>query len=258
VNYKLEKRDNSFTARVLNSLAPIPHIHRHIELIYLYEGSGNVTVDKVSERLVPGELFISFPYQVHYFESVPVKGVIFIVSPELFPDLRDYFGNKLPLSPIIKKELLPADTESRLDVILRNASSDEKLRRIAANGYMQAFLAELLQSVKLNDTKSSHDSVKQVLTYCFDHFNEPVTLEALAAELHMSKDYISHIFTERIGRHFNAFINDMRVEEACSMLTKGCSITEVAFACGFGSVRSFNRNFICRMGISPSAYLKNK
>ena len=77
----------------------------------------------------------------------------------------------------------------------------------------------------------------------------------LARELHLSGDYISHVFSDRLGIHFPDFINRLRVEQACQHLAKGCSMTEVAFASGVSSIRSFNRNFKQIMRVSPSVYI---
>lgn len=143
----------------------------------------------------------------------------------------------------------------RLERIFRCANEEDRLQQIAANGYLQAMLAELLQSTRLTQSNINYDSVKKVLLYCSEHYREPLTLEVLARELHLSGDYISHVFSDRLGIHFPDFINRLRVEQTCQHLAMGCSMTEVAFASGFSSIRSFNRNFKQIMGVSPSVYI---
>lgn len=258
VKYKFEQRENAFLAsNRFKDLWPVPHLHPHIELIYLLEGQGSGTADQKTEPLGPGDMFLSFSNQIHYFYVAPAKGYIFIVSPELFPDLKDIFLSKIPASPVIGRDALPCDIAARLDKIFRCANSQNRLERIAANGLMQALLAELLGLTELSDVNVNYDSVKKLLLFCSEHYRESLTLEVLAKELHLSRDYISHIFSDRLGIHFPDFINRLRVEQACQHLVKGCSMTEVAYNAGFSSIRSFNRNFKQIMGMSPSSYVRH-
>ena len=194
--YAFEKRNTPFFATtVLSSLSPIPHIHTHLELIYLTEGQSSVTADNATMLLRAGDLFLSFPNQIHYYDGASVKGVLIIVSPELFPELSEIFSSKLPASPIIKKELLPHDIYELLNRICTCRNAAETLRKIAANGYMQGLLAELIGSMTLMDTQSRQDNVREILIYCIAHYKEDLSLDVLAEELHLSKFYISHIFT---------------------------------------------------------------
>ena len=61
-----------------------------------------------------------------------------------------------------------------------------------------------------------------------------------------------------MGIGFSDFINTLRVEHACELLEKGRSITDVAFASGFSSIRSFNRLFSRNMGMTPTEFIRRK
>lgn len=256
MQYKFEERQSAFLAsKRFKKLMPTPHLHPHIELIYLLEGEGTATIDQKTVPFGAGEAFLAFPNQVHYYHVAPARGYIFIVSPDLFPDLKDVFLDKMPAYPVIGRDSLPGDIVERLERIFRCANQEDRLQQIEANGYLQAMLAELLQNMELLRISVNYDSVKKVLLFCAEHYREPLTLEGMAKELHLSRDYISHIFSDRLGIHFPDLINRLRVEQACQHLAKGCSMTEVAFSSGFSSIRSFNRNFKQIMGVSPSEYI---
>ena len=259
MSYIVEQRETNFLARNgFRWLWSIPHLHPHFELIYLLEGNGTATVDKTTVPLGEGDVFFAFPNQIHFFDVEPARGYIFIVSPDLFPDLKELLLNRVAHSPVIRKELLPGDVERQVDMIFRQANGQDRLQQLEANGRMQALLAQLLGRMELEEAKGSSDSVKQLLLYCSQHYRQPLTLESLAGELHLSVDYISHIFSDRLGVHFPEFINRLRVEQACRQLHRGGSMTEAAYSCGFGSVRSFNRNFKQIMGESPTSYMRSR
>lgn len=255
--FQFEKRTVPFLVEPnFTEATAIPHIHPHIELIYLAEGEMHATADTNTQMLRSGELYLAFPNQVHYYDPDPISGVVIIVDPELFPDLLDIFTSKVPENPVLRADQLPEDIHHRLLVICKAAKSESKLQRIAAKSYMQGLLAELLGEMTLVQRKNTQDSVRKILLYCLENYKKPLTLDVLAEQLHLSKYYISHVFTQRLNLSFPEFINGLRVESACRRLEKGHSVTDVAFAAGFNSIRSFNRNFERVMGVPPSRYKK--
>ena len=110
----------------------------------------------------------------------------------------------------------------------------------------------------LADSPGDQDTVKNILKYCMENYTEPLSLELLSKELHLNKYYISHIFQERMHISFKDFINSLRVESACNLLGKSSSITDIAYAAGFSSVRTFNRAFLKHMHMTPSDYIWQK
>jgi YesN/AraC family two-component response regulator len=119
-------------------------------------------------------------------------------------------------------------------------------------------LTKVLPAMELTDSSANQDSVKNVLIYCMENYLEPLTLEKMARDLHLNKFYLSHIFNERIKLGFSDFLNNLRVEHACKILGREETVIEVAYASGFSSIRTFNRVFRERTGLTPRAYLKKK
>ena len=257
--YHVEQRADDFTAFAANQLSFYPHIHPHLELVYLSEGRTLASADRNTVIAQAGDLFLSFPNQIHFYnDQEPVSVAVLIVSPELFSDFKDLFQKRIPREPLIKKDRLPPDVAGRIDTILRRAASEDPYHRIAAKGYLTALLAEVLRLMDWVDCPTGHDSTKNVMIYCLENYTQPLSLDTLAAELHLSKFYISRIFKERMGIGFSDFINTLRVEHACELLEKGRSITDVAFASGFSSIRSFNRLFSRNMGMTPTEFIRRK
>lgn len=73
----------------------------------------------------------------------------------------------------------------------------------------------------------------------------------------MNKHVLSRAFTDSIGVRFTDFVNNVRIERSKTLLigTKD-TVIEIAFSCGFGSVRSFNRLFSAIVGCTPTDYRK--
>ena len=257
--YFFEEQKKLFRGNPIDHLTLCPHFHPHLEMIHLLEGSSAASVDGRTSVIEAGDLFLSFPNQIHcYYDRSKLKGNLVIFAPELVPDLQMLFEKKILVDPVIKKEQLPADIGTRVERIVEKIQSQELLPLLSAKGELLMLLAEIVPEMQCVDTPIRHDSVKDVLLYCVENYTEPLTLDVIAQNLHLNKFYISHIFKERLKISFPDFINGLRVERACTLLSDGCSITEVAFAAGFSSIRTFNRAFVQRMGRSPTAFIREK
>ncbi len=257
--YQIENRSVPLSTGNFSVLSTIPHIHTHLELIYMEEGSSMATVDNKNFLIEKGDLFLSFPNQIHFYhDRSAVRGYLFIFSPDLFKDFKEVFQTQVPHSPIIKCTQLPLDLRSRLKKIRNKNRSESNYEKIAAKGDLLSLLAELLPKMTLVTTPTAHDTIKSVLTYCSENYTEPLTLEQISKELHLNKYYISHIFNERLNISFTDFINSLRIEHACNLLERGSNITDVALSSGFSSVRTFNRVFVQTLDMTPRDYVKAK
>jgi len=89
--------------------------------------------------------------------------------------------------------------------------------------------------------------------------NPDLSLDILAAAIHLHPNYVSQYINECLGFTFYDYINSKRVEEFKRQVNlpenKNLSLLGIAFGCGFNSKSSFNRNFKKIAGMTPSEYL---
>jgi len=257
--YEIEPRTADLTASELRNLITIPHIHTQLELIYLVEGSSIAHADNGGFLLETGGLFLAFPNQIHYYQDQsPTRAYMMIFSPDLLADFENIFEKQVPVNAVLPAEKLPKDMQKQMETILTIYRSDLPLKKVMIKGYLMAILAAILPEMPLTKVTANQDTVKSLLTFCIENYTEPLTLDMVSEQLHLSKYYICHVFKERMGMGFAEFLNGLRIADACRVMEQGSSITEAAYASGFSSIRTFNRVFSKRMGISPSAYLAGK
>lgn len=258
--YQIENRKKVISASYFQHLIPIPHIHSHLELIYMEKGRSIVFVDNEELLIEEGDLFMAFPNQIHYYQDCsPVNGYLLIFAVDLFKEFRELFLSQRPRIPILKSNQLSAsDINGLLAEIEKNNKRETFFDKTAAKGYLLALLSKILPLFEMISASFSHDSIKSVLTYCSENYMEPITLERVAEELDLNKYYVSHIFNERMKISFTEFVNGLRLEHACNLLEVGTKITDVAFASGFSSVRTFNRIFQEKLHMTPRDYVKQK
>jgi len=117
-------------------------------------------------------------------------------------------------------------------------------------------MGRIFEQLELKEgTVYQGNSTQRVLTYIGENFDKPITLDSLAAEVGLSRFYLSRIFNTQIGYSFSSYLNYMRVNYAKRLLEETSkSISDICFDCGFESMRTFNRVFKELTDYSPSVY----
>lgn len=243
-----------------SKLLDSPHLHNHLEVVYLQEGATEVGCDEFRAELHPGDVFISFPNQVHHYPKVgdgtAIHSII-IFSPMVCSEFKELFRRMTPVSPIVRSRDLDPDVPELIAKIIDENKDETPYGEATARGYLIAFLGKLFRSMEFREEKQSDGTLmKGILNYCNKHYTEPLSLDILSKELNAGKYHISHIFSEKLKISFPDYVNGLRINDAIRLLTADSdrSITDIAYDCGFNSTRTFNRAFVKYTGTSPREY----
>ena len=75
----------------------------------------------------------------------------------------------------------------------------------------------------------------------------------------MNKYHLSHVFSEKMGQSFPAYLSRIRISCACSALAEtDRSVTQIAEECGFRSANYFSLIFKRKEQLSPLHYRKHQ
>ncbi|MGD0833513.1 MAG: helix-turn-helix transcriptional regulator [Candidatus Dormibacteria bacterium] len=86
-------------------------------------------------------------------------------------------------------------------------------------------------------------------------YAQPLDVEALARDAHMSAGHLSREFRLAYGESPYSYLMTRRVERAMALLRRGdLSVTEVCFEVGCSSLGTFSTRFTELVGSPPSAY----
>lgn len=117
-------------------------------------------------------------------------------------------------------------------------------------------LSHMLESLFTRYAVGDADEYGTLLAYLHEHRGE-ATLENLCKVIHKSRSYVSRLFNQRAGVCLRAYINNLKLEDARALLTDTrLSVTEVAYAAGFGDTSYFIKLFKEKYGVSPLGYRK--
>jgi AraC-like DNA-binding protein len=90
-------------------------------------------------------------------------------------------------------------------------------------------------------------------------YAQPLDVEALARDAHMSSGHLSRQFRLAFGESPYSYLMTRRIERAMALLRRGdLSVTEVCFAVGCSSLGTFSTRFTELVGMPPSAYRKQQ
>jgi len=86
-------------------------------------------------------------------------------------------------------------------------------------------------------------------------YAQPLNVEALARDVHMSSGHLSRQFRAAYGESPYSYLMTRRIERAMALLRRGdLSVTDVCFAVGCQSLGTFSTRFTELVGVPPSVY----
>jgi len=89
-------------------------------------------------------------------------------------------------------------------------------------------------------------------------YAQPLDVEALARDAHMSAGHFSRQFRLAYGESPYSYLMTRRIERAMALLRTGdLSVTEVCFAVGCSSLGTFSTRFTELVGVPPSVYRRD-
>ena len=111
-------------------------------------------------------------------------------------------------------------------------------------------------------TNTGMDIVEKMSEYAVNNYNMDITIRNLAENVFfMNQSYISHLFAEKKGISFSAFLRMIRICHAKEFLADArWSVTDVALMSGYNDTSQFIRIFRQETGMTPKKYrifLKN-
>lgn len=133
----------------------------------------------------------------------------------------------------------------------------------------QAFITSLLMTGTLEGralldapaSTAAPRQVRQAEAYIEANWNQPITIEDLAAAASTSVRSLFRTFKQNRGCSPLEFARRLRLQQAHRLLShpqESTTVTEVAFSCGFGDLSRFAKEFQRNFGERPSELLARR
>lgn len=242
------------------------HYHREYELTLITVGTGTRYVGTTVERYRPGDLVLLGPDLPHTYASEPGEELAEAVVAQFRDDFLGPEFFALPQFHALDGLLARSARGLRfchdaqelvarlphLDAAARTVALLDVLCRLAADGTATPITG---RGYAPTPGTVVRDRVDAVCRHLQQAHTEPVSQTEVAALAHMSPTSFSRFFRQAMGRTLTDYVNQLRVETACSLLTTtSLPVTEVAARSGYRNLANFNRRFLELKGRRPSEY----
>jgi len=251
------------------------HWHELLEINYVLEGKISASVEGKIFEARQGDIIIINSGMVHgFFNTEPgTRMTIFQFGLGLFDqslvDLRDRAFQKLVFDrqtfiAAASDRELHQKLEPLLLSIRREYYEKEDGFQLAIKSRLYElaliFLRVLPARTPVSKETVKHNYNNQILERVFSFIhgnsgNSGISLEQAAAVAALSKFYFVRFFKEQTGQTFHSYLSQVRINRAKEYLAESdLPITEIAYLCGFSSIKTFNRIFKTFTGVAPSTY----
>ncbi len=255
--YEIRKTD--LTVKHNNYELTFPeHIHKYIEIIYVFKGSQDVTIEGVSYKVTEGSAAVIFPETLHSYSGTDKKytadTAIVMCAPKLFgklfPDISDYRTE----SPVITADKINSGLETAFSAIVQD---NDFTVRFSWTCVIISYILQIMKPIRREGSLGA-DITYRLVKYIEENFTQDITRASLARTFGISECYVSKIFAQKFKINLRGYLGLLRSEYAAGLIrTTDETFTAISQAAGFNSLRTFNRMFRIAYGTSPKDYRDN-
>ena len=255
-----------------------PHWHYYMEVIYMLEGTADITAETNTYQVSAGEMILFHPQAVHSIDSAgPVRYIVMkfdLNIMNVFPNsslkfryiFRHAKENDMPI-------FFPAETfpPGFVSAIFEKCTQEMHSQCYGSNQLIQTKINELLieiirywiRSGFIMENASYHEEDYNIYTiteFIDKHLDAGLTVPDVAKACNMSYSYFAKKFPAVYGKTCKEYMEEMRlykVEEF--LLFTNFDLNYIAQETGFSDCSHMIKSFKNRHGITPKKYraLKN-
>ncbi len=243
---------NSFSSERHTNVECVRHLHSHLEIIIVTEGVLNMRVSNSDYAINAGQGIFVSAFEPHEFHSPEYnKCTVLMFSRELVLNFCEFLQNKRTASHIFA---VSDQSRALIERILPEKDSETGYFEVQA--VLSPVCLDILQGCVFKEgNRVLEDSAERAFEYISTHFSEDISLASVARAVGLHPVTLSKTFSKKVGVSFNSCVQYLRCTHAATMIkSQSATFTEIAMACGFGSVRSFNRSFKTVYGVTPTEY----
>lgn len=238
------------------------HLHSQVELDIVERGKVLFTVDGNELVIEEGNGVLILPHTIHTMHRVGIDCSVstFIFGTDFLLDFMSFLESANTPFVLLDKTRCPQFALAQVPYLLE-FSHKYNVGKTVVKALLSALLSGMMPAYsggklpKRSEKLSSYQMCRKLLTYVDENISSDLTLNSIAKALNIVPCYVSSVFSNNFGVTLNYYITTKRIMMAKSLLVSTMKpISEIAYSCGFASIRSFNRRFKDYEGMTPSEY----
>lgn len=229
------------------------HFHKNYELVCVLDGEVKLTLNSEEILLKKNDCALILPNEFHSYHTPDNSYVwIGVFSADFVGEFSKLMYNKRAKTPVFVCD--PQVREFLLNYLITDRTPDT----FVLKSTLYAACWDFLQKVSLYDAEKEKSFIYDVISYMEQNFQKEISLATIAESLGYEYHYLSRQFHNHFHMNFKQFLNIYRIDFAMDqLLHTDSSITDIAHASGFQTVRTFNRAFLEQTGMTPSEFKRN-
>ena len=227
------------------------------QILYGVSGSGEFFMEGARAILRPGQIAILSPNTRHEYHSLGGEWIVHYLgfSGDACVRLLTCLGLSEP----------GVYTLSQHEGFLKHLLTLQKMMGRTDNAPLSCSkelynllldLSVIVRRRPLSHGAEGSGLIKEVILYLEDHFSEDISLGTLAAQFHLTPEYLCACFKRETQETIMHYLRRIRVHRAKLVLMEApdLSLREAAKICGFNSASYFGRVFREDTGYTPLEY----
>ncbi len=237
------------------------HLHSQVELDIVESGEVEFMVGGRELTIGAGGGVLICPHIIHSMQyTVPGSVSTFIFGTDFLLDFMSFFESTKTPFVILDKERCPAFAQVQIPFLFEFSHS-YNIGKTVVKGLLSVLLSGMMPAYsggefeEREDRLSSYQVCRKLLAYVDENITQDLSLKSIAKTLNKVHCYVSSVFSKNFNMTLNHYIGAKRIAMAKTMLISTLKpMSEIAYECGFSSVRSFNRRFKELEGMPPTQY----
>ena len=253
------------------------HYHQELQITLIQKGYGTCIIGDYISSFKPGDLFVIGQNLPHVFSSdksfyeTKEKECL---STTIFLSHQFIKSDFFELEELSDIKGFIENTKRGIRFTTKNKTKLVELFHSIESGKASRGILNVLEfcSILNEDKKASYlshidyksiskESDGQILNAVFQftlsNFRDEIPLDSVAKMANRSTAAFCRFFKKRTRKTYISFLNEVRIQEACSLLLKpDLNIAEICFQTGFNNISNFNRQFKKITGFTPKEYRK--
>ncbi|MCF6168530.1 AraC family transcriptional regulator [Lutibacter sp.] len=248
------------------------HQHKEIQISVIIKGEGSYIIGDCVGEFKPSDIFVIgedlphvFKRDVAYgketkmitlFFSKNAFGDTFFSLPE-FVHFHSFFDDAVLGFEVLSNKKKISRILSKIDSLSKyeQFTSFLEILNLISKGQKHT-LSSLINLKKYAGDEGKRMS--DIFQYTMNNYHTEISLQQVSNIANMTPNAFCRYFKQRTNKTFVNFLIDIRIGNACKLLTKNndLNITEISYKSGFNNLANFNRKFKAIKGVTPSEYRK--
>lgn len=253
------------------------HWHEDLELIYILRGEMCYDVNRKKRLLKEGDFLFVNSRQMHYgysnlhreceficilFHPKLVSSSDLLAKKYVTPIIESGAIESLCYPPGTRENAAAARIMRQLMMLREHAGPSYEMEVLSCLHHFWSFLFQQCEPLLTSGTAAPADSdvllQKKMVSYIYQHYQDALTLDEIAASGNMSRSKCCALFRRYLQQSPIDFLNAYRLKVSCNLLSNTReSISQIALSCGFNHPSYFSKLFARYFKMTPGEYRKS-